>query len=52
MSANERKPKEKRVEFLEAPEDTTEAFESAEETFYLVALILNYMIVVPGIQAV
>src|SRR5262249_4546797 len=45
-------PKEKRVEFLEAREDTTEAFESAEETFDLVALLVNGMIVVPGMQAV
>lgn len=42
----------KRVEFLEAREDTTEAFESAEETFDLVALLVNGMIVVPGMQAV
>ncbi len=42
----------KRIEFLEAREDTTEAFESAEETFALVALLVNGMIVVPGMQAV
>jgi hypothetical protein len=42
----------KRVEFLEAREDTTEAFESAEETFDLVALLINGMIVVLGMQAV
>ena len=42
----------KRVEFLEAREDTTEVFESAEETVDLVALLVNGMIVVPGMQAV
>ena len=41
-----------RVEFLEAREDTAEAFESAEEMFDLVALLVNGMIVVPGMQAV
>ena len=42
----------KRVEFLEAREDTTEVFESAKETVDLVALLVNGMIVVPGMQAV
>src|SRR5215472_10131498 len=40
----------KRVEFLEAREDTTEVFESAKETVDLVALLVNGMIVVPGMQ--
>ena len=52
MSANERNPRKSALEFLEAREDTTEAFESAEETFALVALLVNGMIVVPGMQAV
>jgi hypothetical protein len=39
-----------RVESLEAREDTTEAFESAEDTFDLLALLVNGMIVVPGMQ--
>ena len=51
MSANETNPRES-VEFLETREDTTEALESAEETFDLVALLVNGMIVVPGMHAV
>jgi hypothetical protein len=35
-----------------AREDTTKAFESAGETFDLVALLVNGMIIVPGMQAV
>jgi hypothetical protein len=42
----------KPIEFLEAREDTAEASESAEETFDLVALLVNGMIAVLGMQAV
>jgi hypothetical protein len=44
MSANERNPR-KSVELLEAREDTAEAFEPAEQTFDLVALFVNGVIV-------
>ena len=40
------------VELLEAREDTAETFEPAEQTFDLVALFVNGLIVVPGMQPI
>ena len=40
------------VEFVEAGEDTAEAFESAEEPFYLIASAIHGFVVLPGIQSV
>src|SRR3990172_5677168 len=39
-------------EFIEAREDTAEAFESAEEPLDLVALAVQGLVVLPGLQAI
>jgi len=51
MSANERNARKAR-RVSRSARRTTEASEAAEETFALVALLVNCMIVVPGMQAV
>ena len=40
------------VELLEAREDTAETFEPVEQTFDLVALFVDGVIVVPGMQPI
>src|SRR3972149_8651422 len=40
------------VEFIEAREDATKAFESAEEPLDLVAFAVHGFIVLPGLQAI
>jgi hypothetical protein len=46
------KGEENDVEFLKSGEYATEAFQSAEEPFYFVALLVQFAIILPGIEAV
>ena len=46
------KAEEDDVELLKSGEDATEAFQSAKEPFYFVALLVQFAIILPGIEAI
>ncbi len=52
MRAKLRKPRKMYIEFLEAGEDSAEAFESPEEPLDLVAFFVEGAVVLPRLDAV